>query len=314
MTEADAVSWVERCDQRFDRLLGAAPRPEVVAEGYLWAEGPVWDRTQDCLLFSDVKANRIYRWDAENGAAQFLAPSGWQGPEAFPGPEPGSNGLALDGEGRLVICEHGDRRIRRREPDGKMTVLVDRYRGNRLNSPNDLVFRSDGWLYFTDPCYGLPETTADPGRELPFAGVFRVSPEGDVELLIDELGAPNGIAFSPDERTLYLSNSGPACPAWLAYDLDPAGRPGDGRLLRDAQEFRDRPGSPDGLKVDRNGYLFATGPGGVYVLAPDGAHLGTILTHARTGNVAWGEDGGTLFICAESRILRLPTTTRGAGW
>ncbi len=315
MAEAEEMTWLERCDPRLDRLVAADAQPEPVADGYLWAEGPVWDRRQNCLFFSDVKANRLYRWTAAAGAEQYLAPSGWQGPETFPGPEPGSNGLAIDGEGRLVICEHGDRRIRRREADGRMTVLVDRYQGRRLNSPNDLVFRSDGWLYFTDPCYGLPETTADPARELPFAGVFRLSPDGELDLLVDELGGPNGIAFSPDERTLYLSNSDAACPAWLAYDVDAAGRLGNGRLLRDAREFRqNRPGSPDGLKVDREGHLFATGPGGVYVLAADGTHLGTILTHSRTGNVAWGEDGSTLFICADSRILRLRTNTRGAGW
>ncbi|MFO1153829.1 MAG: SMP-30/gluconolactonase/LRE family protein [Rhodospirillales bacterium] len=315
MTEADEMIWLERRDPRLDRLVAADARPETVADGFRWAEGPVWDRGRNCLYFSDVKANRVYRWTATAGAEEFLVPSGWQGPEPFAGPEPGANGLTIDAEGRLVLCEHGDRRIRRREPDGTMTVLVDRYQGRRLNSPNDLVFRSDGWLYFTDPCYGLPETTADPGRELPFAGVFRVSPAGEVELLIDELGAPNGIAFSPDERTLYLSNSDHACPAWLAYDLDADGRLGEGRLLRDAREYRrQRPGSPDGLKLDRDGYLFATGPGGVYVFAPDGAHLGTILTHSRTGNVAWGEDGSTLFICADSRLLRMRVLTRGAGW
>lgn len=315
ITEADEMTWLERCDPRFDRLVPADARPEVVADGFLWTEGPVWDRRRNCLFFSDVKANRLYRWDPDTGVEEFLAPSGWQGPGPLAGPEPGANGLAIDAEGRLVVCEHGDRRIRRREADGTMTVLVDRYQGRRVNSPNDLVFRSDGWLYFTDPCYGLPETTADPARELPFAGVFRLSPTGELELLIDELGGPNGIAFSPDERTLYLSNSDPASPAWLAYDVDPAGRPFDGRLLRDAREFRrHRPGSPDGLKVDREGFLFATGPGGVYVIAPDGTHLGTILTHTRTGNVAWGEDGSTLFICAETRILRLRLPTRGAGW
>jgi gluconolactonase len=315
MGETIETTWLERCDPRFDRLVAADGQPEQVADGFQWAEGPVWDRRQNCLFFSDVKANRLYRWTAGAGAEQYLAPSGWQGPEAFPGPEPGSNGLAIDAEGRLVICEHGDRRIRRREADGTMTLLVDRYQGRRLNSPNDLVFRSDGWLYFTDPCYGLPERTADPARELPFAGVFRLSPEGELELLVDELGGPNGLAFSPDERTLYLSNNDPAHSAWLAYDVDAAGRLANGRLLRDARDFRrDRPGSPDGLKVDREGHIFAAGPGGVYVLAPDGEHLGTILTHSRTGNVAWGEDGSTLFICAESRILRLPLPTRGAGW
>ena len=245
----------------------------------------------------------------------YLQPSGYTGAAPFTGREPGSNGLAFDAQGRLVLAEHGDRRIARLEPDGRKTTLADRYEGKRLNSPNDLVFASNGDLYFTDPPFGLPRAFDDPEKELPWSGVFRLSAGGQLTLLIRELRAPNGIALSPDERTLYVSNADPARPVWMAYALKPDGTLAPGRVFFDATPWTARgKGLPDGLKVDREGNLFATGPGGIHVFAPDGTHLGSIEMAVPTGNVAWGGDGSVLFVTADTAIYRIALRTRGAGF
>jgi len=208
-----------------------------------------------------------------------------------------------------VICEHGDRRITRLEGSGHTTTLVDRYQGKRLNSPNDAVFKSNGDLYFTDPPFGLPKTFSDPGKELGFSGVYRRSSRGELTLLTSELRAPNGIAFSPDEKTLCLTDVDPARPRWLAYDVKGDGTLANGRVFYDASRWtRNRPGGPDGLKVDRSGHLFASGPGGVYVFGPDGTLLGVIETGVATANVGWGGNGSVLYIAADTRILRIKTT------
>jgi gluconolactonase len=320
---ADGGRWADvpaepgrivRLDPRFDALVPASARLETIASGHRWVEGPLWDRATESLLYSDIPANAVYRWHAGEGSALFLQPSGYSGSAPFAGREPGSNGLAFDSEGRLVLCEHGDRRITRLERDGRRTVLVDRYRGRRLNSPNDAVYSTNGDLYFTDPPFGLPLAFDDPTRELEVSGVYRLRADGALELLVDDLVAPNGIALSPDEQTLYVTDVGGSQPGWYAYRLV-EGRPVARRRLADARPWmRMRRGGPDGLETDAAGNLFAAGPEAVFVFAADGTLLGLIETGVPTANVAWGEDGSTLFIAADTTILRLRTTARAAGW
>jgi gluconolactonase len=310
---AAPAARIERLDPRFDRLVPRDTRLENVADGFQWVEGPLW-HPGGYLLFSDVVANTVYQWREGAAARVFLKPSGYTGPEPFPGREPGSNGLLLDRQGRLVLCEHGDRRITRLEADGRKTVLVDRYEGRRLNSPNDAVFASNGDLYFTDPPFGLPRAFDDPGKELPWSGVYRVRGDGRVTLLTKQLRAPNGLAFSPDERTLYVANADRTNAVWYAFPVRSDGSLGAGRVIFDATRWAATyAGVPDGMKVDRDGNLFAVGPGAVFVLAPDGTHLGTIVTGVATSNVAWGGDGSDLYITAGTTVYRLRVTTRGPG-
>jgi gluconolactonase len=306
---------VTRLDPRFDRLVPPGASLEKIVDDHGWAEGPVWVRDGSYLLFSDVVKNTIYRWKEGEGETVFLHPSGYTGSRPFTGPEPGSNGLALDQQGRLVFCQHGDRHIIRREADGRLTVLVDRFNRQRINSPNDLVFKSNGDLYFTDPPFGLPRTFDDPAKELPFQGVYRLNHEGRLTLLTKELSAPNGIAFSPDERTLYVSNADRRRLVWMAFEVNPEGTLGPGRVLYDGTgSLAGRRGTADGMKVDAQGDIFGAGPGGVYVFAPDGTMLGWFDFGGNVGNVAWGEDGSTLFIAANAAVYRVRLTTRGAGW
>jgi len=252
------------------------------------------------------------QWNADNGVSPFLQNSGYTGAAPFTGKEPGSNGLTFDLQGRLVLCQHGDRRVSRREADGTMVPLATNFDGRKLNSPNDLVFDPQGNLYFTDPPYGLPGTFTDPTKELPFQGVYRVGKDGKVTLLTKELEAPNGLAFSPDYKTLYVANSQKEKPIWKAFPVNADGSLGASRVFADSLNlYKEGDGVPDGMKVDVNGNVFATGPGGVQVYTPDGTLLGRILTGVPTANVAWGEDGSTLFVTANHRVLRLRTKTRG---
>ena len=302
-------------DPRYDRLVPAGTRLEKIVDGHGWTEGPVWVREGGYLLFSDVVKNAIYRWRRDQGERVFLRPSGYTGQAPFAGAEPGSNGLAIDPQGRLVWARHGDRTITRLEPGGETTVLVRRYRGRRINSPNDLVFRSNGDLYFTDPPFGLPRGYDDPARELRDQGVYRLSPDGTLTLLTSKLSAPNGIAFSPDERTLYVSNADSRRLVWMAFEVKRDGTLGRGRVFFDGTTaFANRSGTADGLKVDAAGNLFGAGPGGVYTFARDGTLLGWIDFGGNVGNVAWGEDGATLFSAANATIYRVRLATRGAGW
>lgn len=306
------AAWIERLDPRLDALIPTGAAAEVVADRIEWAEGPLWDARSGSLLFSDVPQNAVFRWTPNVGVEPVLERSGYTGAMPFSGREPGSNGLTYDREGRLVFCRHGDRSIARLEHDGRITVLADRYEGKRLNSPNDLAFGPDGALYFTDPPFGLPESFDDPAKELPFQGVYRLSPDGQLALLTRELEAPNGIGFSPDGKTLYVANAYDARPIWMAYPVKTDGLLGTGRQFAEARAYvGPGEGVPDGLKVDVQGNVFAAGPGGVHVYAPDGTRLGRIITGVPTGNVAWGEDGSVLYIAANHRILRLRTTTRG---
>jgi gluconolactonase len=299
-----------------DALLARDAVVEKLADGYSWAEGPVWDKAKGRLLFSDIPGNHILAWAEGKPATEFLKPSGYTGKATFTGREPGSNGLAFDAQGRLVLCQHGDRRVARLEADGTFKTLADRYDGKRLNSPNDLNVRPNGDILFTDPPYGLPGTFTDPARELDFTGVYRLSPEGKVTLLVKDHSAPNGIAVSPDGKTLYVANSDSKRAVWMAYTLGDDGRVSDARLFFDATPLvgKERPGAPDGLKVDALGNLWATGPGGVLVFSAKGEHLGTIETGVPTANCAFGGDGRTLYITANTALLRVPTLVKGLGF
>jgi gluconolactonase len=229
--------------------------------------------------------------------------------------EPGSNGLLLDPQGRLVSCEHGDRRISVLTENGGKRTLVDNYQGKRLNSPNDAVYKSNGDLYFTDPPYGLPNRWDDPRRELEFCGVYRLAKDGRLTLLTTEMTRPNGIGFSPDERTLYIAQSDPKAAIWRAFPVKEDGTLGKSCFLYDATHWvGQRPGLPDGMAVDKQGHIWATGPGGVLVFTPDGKLLGRLNTHQRTANCAFGEDGKTLFITADSYLCRVRTLATGVNY
>jgi len=312
----DALGKIIRHDPAFDKLISQDAKIEILAKGFTWAEGPVWrkDDRGGHLLFSDIPRNSVFKWKEGEGISLFLKPSGYTG-ASFYGLEPGSNGLILDSQGRLVSCEHGDRRVSVMTNGGGKRTLVDNYEGKRLNSPNDGCFKSNGDLYFTDPIYGLPNRWDDPRRELDFCGVYRLSKAGQLTLLTKEMTRPNGIAFSPDEKTLYVAQSDPQAALWKAFPVKPDGTLGKSRLLHDAtSSVGELPGLPDGLKVDQDGNLFATGPGGVYVFNPEGELLGRLDTGERTANVGWGNDGSVLYICADSYLCRIQTKTKGAGW
>jgi gluconolactonase len=309
---------IERKDPKFDNLIPKDAVLENLADGMDWAEGPVWIPDGKYLLFSDIPKNTVWKWTEGKGLEEFLKPSGYTGKEPFKGKEPGSNGLTLDKDGRLVLCEHGDRRVARLDKDGKTkTTLADKYMGKRLNSPNDLVYKSNGDLYFTDPPYGLPtDAKGNPvGQELDFQGVYRLTPKGELTLLTKELNRPNGIAFSPDEKTLYVGNSEKEKAVWLAFAVKDDGTlTTPGRVFFDSTEWAKDPekqGAPDGMKVDKDGNVFATGPGGVHVFSPEGKHLGSILTGVKTANVGWGDDGSVLYICADKNLCRIKTKTNG---
>jgi gluconolactonase len=308
------IGKIIREDPRLDALLPADARIEVLASGFEWTEGPVWDRQAGRLLFSDIPRNSIFQWTEKEGVSLFLKPSGYTGAAAY-GDEPGSNGLLFDSAGRLILMEHGDRRVARMDAGGGKRTLVDNWQGKRLNSPNDGVLAANGDLYFTDPIYGLPAKENDPRRELDFCGVYRLAVDGTVSLLTREMSRPNGIAVSPDQRTLYVANSDPRRAVWMTFPLKVDGTVGPGRVFADATAMVDRyPGLPDGLKLDQRGNLFATGPGGVHIYAPDGSRLGRLDTGEATANVGWGSDGATLYITADMYLCRVKTTTRGQGW
>lgn len=310
-----AFGKIERLDPRFDKLIPKDAVLEKLGEGFDWSEGPVWDKKNKCLLFSDIPPNSVMKWKDGEGVTLFLKPSGYTGTKPRGG-EPGCNGLLFDSEGRLVLCQHGDRRIARLKPDGKsFETLADKYDGKRFNSPNDATFKSNGDLYFTDPPYGLEGLNKDPAKEIPFNGVYRLSKDGKVTLLTKEMKFPNGIAFSPDEKTLYVAQSDPEQPIWKAFEVKADGTLGASRVFADstAAVKAGKKGLPDGMKVDAAGNVFATGPGGVWVFAADGTHLGTIDPGEATANCNWGEDGSTLFLACDMYLGRLKTTTKAPG-
>ncbi|HEV3121051.1 MAG TPA: SMP-30/gluconolactonase/LRE family protein [Isosphaeraceae bacterium] len=309
-----SVGMIERLDPRFDTLVPREAVLEKLAEGFDWSEGPVWVPKENCLLFSDVPQNTVFKWKEGSEVNVFLQPSGYTGTTPRGG-EPGSNGLVLDPAGRLVLCQHGDRRVARLKDGGGFETIVDRYQGKRFNSPNDAVFKSNGDLYFTDPPYGLLKLNADPAKELDFNGVYRFSRGGELTLLTKDLTFPNGLAFSPDEKTLYVANSDPEKAIWMAFDVKDDGTLGKGRVFFDATpSAKTLKGLPDGMKVDKAGNLFATGPGGVNVFSPDGKLLGRINPDQATANCGWGNDGSVLYVTADMFLCRIKLNTRGNGF
>lgn len=293
---------VEHAGAGLDRIVPADSSLQRVAGGFAFTEGPVW--VDGALLFSSPDTNAIYRWTPAGTVSVFRPKSGYAGLDVGRYHQPGSNGLTLDPDGLLTICQHGNRRVIRVNPHGDVTVLADRFRGRRFNSPNDLVVRSDGTLYFTDPPFGLPGVFDDPDRELPFSGVFRAR-DGVVSLVTDELTGPNGIAFSPDERFLYVGNWDPDRKVVMRYQVDASGESGDGTVLFD---MTDAPGedSIDGLKVDVEGNLYVCGPGGIWILSADGRHLGTLRLPESPHNLAWGdEDARGLYVTALTSVYRI---------
>jgi gluconolactonase len=306
---------VRRLSPTLDAVIAPDAVIEQLAEGYVWSEGPVWVKDGGYLLFSDVPGNVMYRWSEVEGATVFLKPSGYDGPDPSAFREPGSNGLALDAAGRLLVCDHGNRALARVDLKTKAkTILVDRYQGKRFNSPNDLAVAKSGAIYFTDPPYGLAGINDSPIKELAFSGVYRFTPDGAVTLIDGGLTFPNGIALSPDERRLYVSVSDPDRPVIMVYDLGPDGLPtGPGKVFFDTKPLQGpaAPGNPDGMALDVDGRLFATGPGGVLVLTPRAELIGVIETGHAIANCAFGEDGRTLFLTSDHVLARVRLRTTG---
>ena len=315
---------IQRIDPAVDQLVPANAVLEKVASGFdKWTEGPVWTR-QGTLLFAEIPANNIIQWIPGQAASVFMHPSGYKGSEPFKGPEPGSNGMTLDADGRVTVAGHAGRTVWRLEsvdPRAQVTVLADSYQGKKLNSPNDLVYKSDGSLYFTDPPYGLPtQSDTDPIKELAFNGVYRIPAAGKqrpgappdrdkLQLVIKELGRPNGLAFSPDEKFLYIAESGKKL--WMRYRVQPDGSVTDGAVFLDPSPDPAK-GGPDGLRVDKNGNIYGSGPGGVWIISPEGKHLGTIKIPEVVSNVAWGDkDGKTLYITASTSLYRIKLNVPG---
>lgn len=313
-TPTRTLGTIERFDKQLDDLLGADAKLEILADGFTWTEGPVWmgDAATGHLLFSDIPRNSIFKWTAKNGIQLFMNPSGYTGVTYY-GLEPGSNGLLKDIDGNLVMCEHGDRRVSVLTPKGGKKTIADNYQGKRLNSPNDATLMSNGDLYFTDPPYGLPERENDKRRELDFCGVYRISKkDGSVALMSTELQRPNGIALSPDEKTLYVAQSDPKNAIWMSFAVQADGTLSKGKLFYDATaEVGKMPGLPDGLSVDTKGNVWASGPGGIWIFNKEGKLLGRINTGERTSNCTFGEDGGTLFVTADSYLCRIVTKAKG---
>ena len=314
-------------DEAFTECVDPGAKIEVLASGFTWCEGPVWQDSDPTaglfnasgkpvagrgrLLFSEIPSNTIRVWKPGEAVRTILEPSGYTGLSAYGG-EPGSNGLLIDADGNLIACEHGDRRVSLMPlggPGGKIT-LADRFEGKRLNSPNDLCRRSDGTIYFTDPPYGLPGGFESGLRELDFCGVYRLTPDGALSLVTKSMPRPNGIALSPDEKTLYVADSGDKL--WMKFPVNADGSTGEGSLFFDAGDQPGK-GSADGLKVDAAGRLWATGPGGVWVFTPEGKPLGRIETGEHTSNVAFGgKNGDELFITSDMYLCRVKTKTTGA--
>lgn len=314
---------VTRLDPSADRIIPANAQLEKIATGFTWTEGPVW--LNNSLYFADITSNSIRRWTPDGRVSIFLQPSGYKGPGRYNGREPGSNGMTLDLSGHLTVAGHAQRDVYKFEslnPNAPLTILADVYQGKRLNSPNDLVYRADGSLYFTDPPYGLEkQNDSDPKKQLTINGVYRIPQDAQkaasplvrdrLQLLISDLPGPNGITFSPDEKFLYVDNSQPK-KIWMRYRVQPDGSLTDPHLLYDATSDPRR-GSPDGMKVDREGNIYSSGPGGLWIFSPEGKPLATISIPETVSNVAWGDaDSKTLYITASTSVYRIHLEIPGA--
>jgi gluconolactonase len=327
ITTLAAGQQIQRLNPALDQIVPKNAQLEKIAGGFnKWTEGPVWTRN-GTLLFAEIPANNIVEWIPGKGASVFMHPSGYTGTEPYGGPEPGSNGMTLDANGRVTVAGHARRNVWRLESvntKAQITVLADSYQGKKLNSPNDLVYKSDGSLYFTDPPYGLPtQGDDDPTKQLKVNGVYRIvgarqhkpgapSDPSKLQLIIADLKRPNGIAFSPDEKYLYIADSGES--VWLRYTVQPDGTVADGKLLLDAKSDHS-PGGPDGIRVDRQGNIYGSGPGGVWIISPKGRHLGTIKIDEKVANVAWGDkDAKTLYITASTSLYRIRLNVTGVSW
>lgn len=300
VTPVEVNVEVIRNDPAIDAIVPANPKIFKLAEGFTFTEGPVWEK--DYLLFSDPNENRIYRYDGK--LTVFREKSGYEGADIAEYRQPGSNGLTFDKDGRLTFDQHGNRRVVRLEKDGTLTVLADKFDGKRLNSPNDLVYRSDGALFFTDPFFGLPKFDKDPRKELSFQGVYALV-AGKLKLVTKELSGPNGIAFSPDEKYLYVGNWQDDRKVVMRYAVTAAGDVTESKVFFDMTGAKGED-AIDGIKVDQAGNLFVSGPGGLWILSPEAKHLGTILAPRHLHNMAWGDDDGkSLYLCARDKLYRI---------
>jgi len=299
---------IERLHPLIDKLIAPNAKIEVIAEGFTWSEGPLWIEDGQYLLFSDIPPNKVMKWSEKDGLSVYLHPSGYTGDLARKG-ELGANALLLDASGKLVLCQHGDRRMAKMtaplsKPATNYETIIDNFEGKRLNSPNDAVFDSRGNLYFTDPPYGLEKQMEDPTKELDFQGVFRYGKDGSMQLVTDQLSRPNGLAFSPDESKLYVANSDPKKAIWMEYTLDEQGKITAEKLFYDATGSKEK-GLPDGMKVDTKGNIWATGPGGVWVFRSDGTLLGKIKTGEATSNCAFNADQSVLYMTCDDYLMRI---------
>ncbi|WP_108247030.1 SMP-30/gluconolactonase/LRE family protein [Muricauda brasiliensis] len=303
-------------DDAFYDYIDKNAKIEVLAEGFIWAEGPVWVKEGSFLLFSDVPQNTIFKWSETEGVTEFLKPSGYTGISPY-SREPGSNGLIINKQGELVFCEHGDRRISKMPlANGGKVTIADNWKGKRFNSPNDIVQTSNGTYYFTDPPYGLPEQQDSHSREIDAFGVYKIDSDGKVEMVVSNLKRPNGVALSPDEKLLYVNQSDSDEPYIMVYQIKHNGTLDEGRIFFDASQLLKEGfvGSLDGLKVAADGTIFSTGPSGVLVITPKGKLLGRIETGQRTANCAWGNDGSVLYMTAHNYLIRIQTKSKGLGF
>jgi gluconolactonase len=309
-SQPERIGYVERSDAALDDIIDEHAEVKIIADGFEWTEGPLWLEKENMLLFCDIPANTIYKWTESKGKEVYLTPSGYTS-NVKRGGEIGSNGLLLDNQGRLILCQHGDRRIARMNaplssPKPDFITLADRYNGKRFDSPNDAVISSNGDIYFTDPPYGLEKNAEDKNKEAPYQGVYKLSADGKLTLLIDSITRPNGIAFLPGEKQLIIANSDAARPYWYIYDVSANDSLTNGRIFYNASEAgAQQPGLPDGLKVDSQGIVYATGPGGVWIFDKSGKLLGRIRVNSLTSNCAISPDK-TLYITADMYVLRVP--------